>query len=650
MIRQNICNLFFEQVKLNPDRMAVILGSKGITYRELNKKANNLANFLIKNPHINRQLKVGITLNRSIDLIVVILAAIKANAVCVPLDLSYPEARLNFMAENSEIDMLITTTQAIDLVPKLINIYKNKLILMDTLILDEIHHDALINFNNSNIEDLIYILYTSGSTGQPKGVAMPHKVISNLINWHLINANTLGEECKILQYAPISFDVSFQEIFSTLCSGKTLILIPDHIRTDPLALFNFLKENHISQIFVPVVTLQQLALVTTNEVILESLKTIITSGEQLKITPEIRLFFSKMPKISLYNHYGPTETHLVTSYKLPEDYTKWPDLPPIGSPIENIRTYILDENMCPVADETPGELYIGGEYIANGYYNNPELTKERFISNPFAEGKLYKTGDVVCLKNDNCLHFIERRDQQVKIRGFRVEINEIEMALLKHPKIKECVIVDMEIKKGYKNLVAYIILDANATLNTNLSESVQSLSTKLTIELNQFLSGKLPPYMIPSLYMIIDKIPLTLSNKVDRNALPKVVSSDFDSLTNTIKLSNKTMEEKITLIWESVLQISPIAKDQNFFDMGGHSLLLLPMHKMLLEIFEHEFPIVVLLQNSTIESLTRFLEHAKYPEIQKDLVLKRTLHSSDSLAKIRKKIRTQTKQKDFIYD
>lgn len=650
MIRQNICNLFFEQVKSNPDRMAVILGSNGITYQQLNKKANNLANFLIKNPCISRQLKVGITLNRSIELIVVILAAIKANAVCVPLDPSYPEARLNFMAENSEIDVLITTTQMVDLVPKLINNYKNKLIHIDRLILDELHHDELTDFNNSNIEDLIYILYTSGSTGEPKGVAMPHKVISNLINWHLINTNISGEECKILQYAPISFDVSFQEIFSTLCSGKTLVLIPDHIRTDPLSLFNFLKENHISQIFIPVVTLQQLALVTTNDVILESLKTIITSGEQLKITPEIRLFFSKMPNISLYNHYGPTETHLVTSYKLPEDYTKWPDLPPIGLPIENIRTYILDENMCQVANKNAGELYIGGEYIANGYYNNSKLTKDRFINNPFEEGKLYKTGDVVCLKDDNCLHFVERRDQQVKIRGFRVEINEIEMTLLKHPKIKECVIVDMEIKKSYKNLVAYIILDINAILNAKLSENGQILSTELTIELNQFLSGKLPSYMIPSLYIMIDKIPLTVSNKVDRNALPKVATSDFDSLINTIKSSNKTMEEKITLIWESVLQISPIAKDQNFFDMGGHSLLLLPMHKMLLEVFEYDFPIVVLLQNSTIESLTYFLAHAKYPEIKNDLISKRTLRPSDSFSTIRKKIRAQTKQKDFVYD
>lgn len=650
MIRQNICDLFFEQVKSNPDRMAVILDSNGITYRELNKRANNLANFLIKNPYFNKQLKVGITLSRSIDLIVVILAVIKANAVCVPLDLSYPEARLNFMAENSEIDVLITTTQVFDLVPKLINIYKNKLIHLDTLHLDEIYHDELINFNNSNIEDLIYILYTSGSTGNPKGVAMPHKVISNLINWHLINTNTSGEECKILQYAPISFDVSFQEIFSTLCSGKTLILIPDHIRTDPLSLFNFLRETHISQIFVPVVTLQQLALTATSDVALESLKIIITSGEQLKITPEIRLFFSKMPNISFYNHYGPTETHLVTSYKLPGNYKKWPDLPPIGSPIENVRTYILDENMCQVADNTTGELYIGGEYIANGYYNNPDLTKERFISNPFGEGKLYKTGDMVCLKDDNCLHFVERRDQQVKIRGFRVEINEIEMALLKHPKIKECVIVDMEIKKSYKSLVAYVILDINATLNAKHNENGHTLSTELTIELNHFLSDKLAPYTIPSLYIMIDKIPLTLNKKVDRNSLPKVGPSDFDSLINTIKLSNKTLEEKITLIWEDLLQISPIAKDQNFFDLGGHSLLLLSMHKMLLAIFEHDFPMVVLLQNSTIESLARFLEHAKHPAIQNDLVFKSTLRASDSLSKIRKKIRTQVKQKDSVYD
>lgn len=650
MIHLNICNLFYEQVKLNPERIAVMQDGNSIAYLELNKRANSLAHFLVKNFYTSDQLKIGIALNRSIDLIVAILATLKANAVCVPLDLSYPEDRLNFMATDAEIDILLTSTESANFFPRSAFFCKNKLVDMTSLCLDELIHEERVDFNISNVENLIYILYTSGSTGNPKGVAMPHKVLLNLIDWHLKNIAAQDKQWQVLQYAPISFDVAFQEIFSTLCTGKTLILIQEHIRSDPYALSNFLKETCISQIFIPVVTLQQLASVVTNSNLPESLKIIITAGEQLRITPEIRLFLSKIPDVSLYNHYGPTETHVVTSYKLPENHQIWPDLPPIGFPITNVKTYILDEHLCPVVNKTIGELYIGGEYMAEGYCNNSNLTKERFVNNPFEAGRLYKTGDMVYAEEDGCIHFVERRDKQVKIRGFRVEINEIEMALLKHSKIKECAIVDTEIEKGYKSLVAYIILDQNAILGAHTSAHNQILSTELTIEFNRFLNDKLAPYMIPSLYIIIDKVPLTLTNKIDRNALSKLGFSDFAPLVNSLKLSNKTLEEKITLIWETLLQISPIDKDQNFFDLGGHSLLLLSMYKMLLEVVGHDFPMVLLLQNATIESLTYFLQHLKDPTIQNDVRSKAISKRSDLLSEKRKKIRAQMKQRVPVYD
>jgi amino acid adenylation domain-containing protein len=339
----------------------------------------------------------------------------------------------------------------------------------------------------ASADNLLYVIYTSGSTGQPKGVAMTHRGVYQLLSWQGRNLDLQAGQ-RTLQMASLSFDVSFQEIFTTWCSGGTLVLLSEAERRDGRKLLAYIKAENIERLFLPFVALQQLAELANEEL---QVREVIASGEQLRITPPLVRFFSELPDCVLYNQYGPSESHVVTSFELTGAAASWSALPPIGRPLDNSQTYILDEQMEPVPVGVVGELYIGGSCLSRGYLNRPELTAARFVPNPFgaAGTRLYQTGDQAKYQSDGNIEYAGRGDQQVKFRGYRIELGEIEAVLDQHPGVSEAVVMARASADGRQRLVAYVV--AEATTN----------------ELREFLQQRLPEYMVPGVFVWLPELP-----------------------------------------------------------------------------------------------------------------------------------------------
>jgi surfactin family lipopeptide synthetase A len=579
------------QVKKYPDRTAVEFGDKYLSYKELDERANQVANYLIK-LGIGPDMMVGICIERSIEMVVGLLGILKAGAAYVPLDSSYPLERLAFMMEDTDLPVLLTQKNLADKLPKT----KSKVILLDDkaeTILLESKGTAASEVNSSN---LAYVIYTSGSTGKPKGVLMMHRALTNLLHWQL-DGQEFRRDLRTLQFTTLSFDVAFQEIFSTWYSGGTLVLMKEEERQDLSKVLRIIKEKKVDRIFLPFAALQQLAeLFAASDENSLSLKEVITAGEQLQNTPAIINFFSKLNDFNFVNHYGPSESHVVTSYTLSKNPQKWMQFPPIGKPIFNTKIYILDTYLNPVPVGIPGELYIGGISLARGYHNRPELTEERFINSPFSDNndeKLYKTGDLARFLPDGNIEYLGRFDKQVKLRGFRVELGEVESVLNSHPDIAEALTEIKELSVGDKRLVAYLRVDGKN------EPSIDSL--------RNYLKLKLPEYMVPSFFVFLEKWPLTLSGKIDRKALP--VPAEMQSEREVdFPLPANDIEKKLAEIWEDTLSISKVGMNENFFDLGGHSLLAV---RMLTNIKNHHnvgLDIRDIFEHPTVASLAKRIE------------------------------------------
>jgi amino acid adenylation domain-containing protein len=450
--------------------------------------------------------------------------------------------------------------------------------------------------------NLAYVIYTSGSTGKPKGVVMTHSALSNLIFWQIKNF-VLPSEARTGQFASLSFDVSFQEMFSTLCAGGTLVLISESVRQNTLDLMNFVVDNRIERLFLPCVVLQQLAEIgDTHKPILTRLREVITSGEQLQITQNVRNLFKTLDDCVLHNQYGPSESHVVSIYTLIGSPDTWPVLPPIGRPIDNTSLYLLDKNLQPVPIGVPGEVYIGGVCLAKGYLNRPELTAERFIPNPFvncAEERLYKTGDLARFLPDGNVDFLARIDNQVKIRGFRVELGEVRSVLGHHPDILEAVVIVRQDAPGTKRLAAYIVLK-NAQ-----AHSITSI--------RRFVAEKLPSYMVPSDFVILDSLPLTPNGKVDYQALP--IPTTRPKIEGEFVGPRTPVEELLVKIWAEVLNFNEIGIHDNFFELGGNSLLATQVISKIRKIFQINLPLRIIFETPTIsDMLNTLVTDEKYRE------------------------------------
>ncbi len=585
-----IHQLFEAQVDRTPDAVAVVYADKQFTYQELNQRANQLAHYL-QSLGVKADVLVGLCVQRSLELVIGLLGILKAGGAYVPLDPDYPADRLSFMLEDTQVPVLLTTTDLVDRLPDN---------LAQLVILDRdwqtIEIESSENFQHQvTPNNLGYVIYTSGSTGKPKGVAMTQIALSNLIGWQLNNTK-ISQGGRTLQFSPISFDVSFQEIFTTWSSGGTLILIAEELRKDTLALLNFLDREGIEKLFVPFVALQQLTeMAVSINLFPAQLKEVITAGEQLQITPAITEFFTQLADCRLFNHYGPSESHVVTSLSLPDSVEDWATLPPIGRPISNTQIHILDAYLNPVPIGISGEIYIGGVCLAREYLNRPDLTAEKFQLDPFDDrqiSRLYKTGDLARYLPTGDIEYLCRVDNQVKIRGFRIEIGEVEVVLIKYSAISQVAVIADGKMSGNKRLIAYVVPHQQQTITVQ--------------EMRSFLSSRLPDYMIPSAFIVLDRLPITPSGKLDRRALPSP-DEIRKELEETFIAPRNELEIQLTKIWRKVLGIPSIGIRDNFFELGGHSLIAVRLFAEIEQIWGRNLPLATLFQAQTIEKMADLL-------------------------------------------
>lgn len=564
------------------------LGCK-LTYAELDRYSDALARELVDQGAGGAP--VGVLATRSLAMVVAVVAAVKLGCGYVPLDPMYPEERLRYMLANSSARVLLVHDELLALVEG----YDGKILSLTERADFANHADGT---KPESVGSLGYVIYTSGSTGTPKGIEMGQRALDHLIDWQLRNT-TVGVGARTLQFSPLSFDVSFQEIFATLCGGGTLVLIDAELRLDAPRLRDFLKAERVDRLFLPFVALQALAESCANETGLR-LKEVITAGEQLVTTPAIQAFFRSMPGCSFYNHYGPSETHVVTSYLLPSDIDSWAKLPPIGHAVNGALLYVLDDQMRPTAEGDAGELYVGGALLANGYAGRDDLTRERFLVDPFVPGcKIYRTGDLVRRLPDGALDYLGRMDSQVKIRGFRVELGEVEAAISRHSGISQVAVVARQDGDKPKRLVAYVV-------------TKDGLLAKPS-EIRAHLLPLLPDYMLPSAYVYLEDLPRTPSGKLDRRALPAPGRKRPD-LDAPYVAPSSPLEQAITEIWCELLELDQVGLDDDFFELGGTSLLALRFVRLLAERTGHEPGIAQLFGRTTPRSLSALLEDTDEPE------------------------------------
>ncbi|MDJ0598488.1 MAG: amino acid adenylation domain-containing protein [Crocosphaera sp.] len=572
-----IHQLFEGQVNRNPEAIALTFNDRLMTYQQLNIQANQLAHYL-RSLGVKPGDHIGMALERSPLMMIALLGILKTGGVYVPLDPTYPQERLAFMVEDANLPIILTETS----LNRWQTSEKITIICLDQN-QQEVEQYSQINPNlKIKAHHPAYIIYTSGSTGLPKGVLVAHRGLCNLALAQ-IETFAVQEDSRVLQFASMSFDASISEIFMALVRGATLCLVSRDILSNPVKLWQHLREQSITTITLPP---SMLAMLPEEE--LPALQTLIVAGEACSADLVARWSH----RCRFFNAYGPTETTVCATIA---ECTHSQVQPSIGRPIANTQVYILDPYLQPVPIGVPGELYIGGIGLAQGYLNQPDLTAQQFLPNPFFNGstseKLYKTGDLARYHQDGSIEFLGRIDHQVKIRGFRIELGEIETRLGQYPEVQHCVVIADETPIG-RQLVAYIVPQDGLDLEGQ--------------KLKDYLKGYLPNYMIPSWIMTLDTLPLTPNGKVDRKRLPK---PDYNrhSSANMLITSRDSIELKLVQIWEEVLKIHPIGVTDNFFDVGGHSLLALRLIALIEQQFQIELPLSILFENGTIEAMATIL-------------------------------------------
>ncbi|HWX43201.1 MAG TPA: amino acid adenylation domain-containing protein [Blastocatellia bacterium] len=580
----NVHLAFSERAKRFPNVVAIVSEEGAITYDELNKRSNQLARML-RRRGVGSDTLVGLCLERSARMVTAISAILKAGGAYVPLDPAYPKERLRFMLADAGAALLMTESHLVGCIPE----FGGDVIRLDSdgEAMERESCEPLPDL--SAAEGLAYVIYTSGSTGRPKGVAMPHRALANLIQWH--TASTLPS-ARTLQFASLSFDVSLYEIFTTLASGGTLFIAPDEIRPDIPRLARFMAHNQIEKAILPVVVLQQLAEEHRfSEERFDSLRELTTTGEQMQITRPVVEFFETLRQCSLHNHYGPSESHVVTSHSLSGLPESWPSHPSIGSSIANNQVVLLDQQMNLSPTGSTAELHIGGVGLARCYLNRPELTAERLAPNEFSGGpgeRLYKTGDLARYGGNRDIIFLGRADHQIKIRGFRVELGEIESVLGRHPAVREAAVVTRDAGQGNKRLVAYVAVDRKHGITAG--------------DLSVFLREKLPEHMTPSSFVIMERLPLTPNGKVDRKALA-VNHEPVDIQEEDCTPARTPAEELVARVWSEVLDAPAVGINSSFFALGGHSLLATQVILRLREIFRVEVPVRSMFETPTVAGI-----------------------------------------------
>lgn len=568
---KTIAQVFEKQVELYPEKLAIVFETESLTYKEFNEKSNKLAKYLSANG-VNAKDNVVILAEKSIDLYVSIMAILKLGALYVPVDNEYPEDRIKLILDDCKPKVVIVDKKSADLV-------KNQKICTIPL-------QGLEDFDGSNLENKItaedgaYIIYTSGSTGKPKGVMVPHRGVVRLVK----NTNYIEfkETDRILQNIPVVFDASTFAIFGSFLNGLTLYPIQKHKLLDFEYLEKFIKENKINIINSTVSFFNKL--IEYNPKIFDECRSVLIGGEEV-LPKTVNIFRENNPQSEIVNVYGPTEnSNLSSCHIIRKEYKK---SVPIGIPVSNSTCYILDkhQNLLPIG--IPGEIYVGGDGVALGYLNNPELTNEKFIPNIFGEGKLYKTGDLGYWENEGVIQFMSRIDNQVKIRGFRIELKEIETKILEFGHMKEC---------------AVIIADNNKTkMLVGCIGTSEQIDVK---ELNAYLKAKLPSYMVPSKYIVVDSLPLNINGKLDAKKLLKELENQKDEI---IPARNETDKIIIDSLCE-LLSISNISITDSVFDLGADSLSAISFSNTLTKKCEVAITVQDIFNYPIIEELSNYIQ------------------------------------------
>jgi amino acid adenylation domain-containing protein len=585
---------FEQQCNSTPDNVAVVFQDQQLTYQELNTRANQLAHYLQK-LGVASDVLVGICVERSLWMVIGLLGILKAGAAYVPLDPAYPAERQAYIITDAHTPLVLTQQHLAASLPD-----KVQVLCMDSdwsAIAQEKTENLITQTTSQN---LAYVIYTSGSTGKPKGTLITHQGLVNYLSW-CTQAYNVEQGTGTLVHSPLGFDLTVTSLFSPLLVGRQVELLPENQGID--ALSTALRRSHnLSLVKITPAHLDLLKGQLSPEEVAGRTRAFIIGGENL-LAEKLTFWQDFAPDTMLINEYGPTETVVgCCVYQVPNNPRDSGSIS-IGKPIANSQLYVLDKHWQAVPIGVVGELYIAGLGLARGYLNRPELTAQKFIPNPFSKQpgeRLYRTGDLARYRPDGTLEFLGRIDNQVKIRGFRIELGEIEAVLDQHPEVEEVLVIAREDVDNEKRLVAYLVVNQKPGPSIN--------------ELRLYLLEKLPEYMIPAAFIKLDALPLTPNGKVDYRALPEQAQLD---LAETYVAPQSELEQIITNIWQELLHIEKVGIHHNFFDIGGHSLLMVQVHSKLQKALNRDISMLDMFQYPTISKFAKYLsqEQEKKPDL-----------------------------------
>ncbi|MED1913634.1 non-ribosomal peptide synthetase, partial [Brevibacillus laterosporus] len=572
----SICHLFEQQVQQFPDNLALVFGEEHLTYSELHAKVNQLARVLRKHG-VQPDQAIGIITDRSIEMMIGILAILKAGGAYMPIDPSYPLERIEHMLEDSRTKLLLV--QKTEMVP---TSYQGEVLLLAE---ESWMHEEASNLEVINqAQDLAYVMYTSGSTGKPKGNLTTHQnIMQTIINNGYIE---IAPTDRLLQLSNYAFDGSTFDIYSALLNGATLVLVPKEVMLNPMELAKIIREQDITVSFMTTSLFH--TLVELDVTSMKSMRKVVFGGEKASFK-HIEKALDYLGEGRLVNGYGPTETTVFATTYTVDSSIKDTGIVPIGRPLNNTSVYVLNENNQLQPIGVPGELCVGGTGIARGYLNRPELTEERFVDNPFVSGdRMYRTGDLVRWLPNGNIEYLGRMDEQVKVRGYRIELGEIETRLLEHASISAAVLLAKQDEQGHSYLCAYVVTNGVWT----------------AAELRKHVSEALPEYMVPTYFVELEQLPFTSNGKVNKRALPEPEGQ----ITSVYVAPETETEAKLVELFQEILGVEKVGTQDMFFELGGHSLkammLVLRMNKEL----GMEVPLKEVFTHPTVKELAATID------------------------------------------